>query len=121
MIKVFSGFDEFEKAASKIKGIRDLRELLGIDINFLETYPNFTLINLKDALPESENEDLNNLLVLSGKQNLLYSARKFPKRDLGLYKGITGKKHGESTALCLVVLREVLVNYSLFFEKLREK
>jgi len=122
MIRVFASFDEFERAALKIRGVKNLRELLGLDINFVEAYPSFNLINLKDAFPETGNEkDINHIILLSKKVNLFYSARSFPKRDLGLYRPIVKKGVGESTALCLVVLREVLENYSLFFEKQREK
>lgn len=120
MIRHFTDFDEFEKAAAKIRGVRSLRELLGIDLNFLESYDNFTIVNLKDAFQDAKPEgDLNNILILSKKASLLFSARKFPKAELSFHRKLLRENYGESTVLCLISLKDVLANYSLFFERLR--
>ena len=112
VIYTFTSFEEFDKRV-KDSGIKDdLRPLLSLDLNFFERYHNYVVLNLRDY-----SDTPNNLLVLSGDNSFLYSGKEFGNEALRLFKYTVKKKHGESTALTLIVLKNVLTSYSAEFEK----
>ncbi len=116
LIYTFTSFEEFDKRV-KESGIKDdLRPLLSLDLNFFERYPNYVVLNLRDY-----SDTPNNLLVLSGDNSFLYSGREVREDALRLFKYTVKKKHGESTALALIVLKGVLASYNTEFEKINSE
>ncbi len=116
MIYTFTSFEEFDKRV-KESGIKDdLRPLLSLDLNFFERYPNYVVLNLRDY-----SDTPNNLLVLSGDNSFLYSGHEVQQDALRLFKYTVKKKHGESTALCLIVLKNALASYNTEFEKINSE
>ncbi len=113
MIGIYSNFDEFLAQARQIGVEDDLKALLGLDVLFFEQYENYTVLSLKDysAAP-------NNLLILSKQKSILYSEKQITQRDFSLFKQEVKKQYGESTALALLALQEVLKSYSKHFEKI---
>ncbi len=113
MIGIYSNFDEFLAQAREIGVQDDLQALLGLDVLFFEQYEDYTLLSLKDysAAP-------NNLLILSKKKSILYSEKQITQRDFSLFKQEVKKQYGESTALALLALQEVLKSYLKHFEKI---
>lgn len=120
LIEQFSDFGKFEAKAKKICVGINFEELTKLDLNFLEAYKNFTVLNLRNSFSEGGEKNLNNLLVLSRKTNLIYSSQKFSKQDFKLYNGVLKKKFGESTILCLMALKQVQENYYADFERQRK-
>lgn len=113
MIGIYSNFDEFLKEAREIGVKDDLRALLGLDVLFFEQYEDYTVLSLKDYSVAP-----NNLLILSKEKSLLYSEKQITQRDFSLFKQEVKKQFGESTALALLALQEVLKSYSKHFEKI---
>jgi Mg2+ and Co2+ transporter CorA len=112
-IRSFTSFQEFEEAAKGIGVDVDLNALLRLDITFIEPYPNYVVINLRDYgnIP-------NNMLVLTPKASLLYSDKQFTDRDYSIYKQALRRKYGEATVLSFLALSEVLKSYSAKFSEI---
>ena len=116
MIKTFDDFNAFKSTALKLGYPKNLTELTRHEIKFLEKYDDFTVISLHDYGRENNN----NLMVLTGKESLLYSEKKISAGELALYKTVLKKKFGESTVLTLLITHKVLENYEDFFEKISD-
>lgn len=113
MIGIYQNFDEFLKQAQEMGVNEDLRALLTLNLIFFERYEDYSVVSVRDY-----SEAPNNVLVLSKDKTLLYSEKQITQRDFRLFKYTVQKTYGESTALTLLVLKEVLKSYSKHFDKL---
>ncbi len=113
MIGIYSNFEEFLTEARSAGVEEDLRALITLDVIFCEQYRDYTLVSLKDY-----SDAPNNLLVLSYDKNLLFSEKQISQRDFRLFKYTVQKKYGESTALALLVLKEVLRTFASKFDQI---
>ncbi|MBI5035888.1 magnesium transporter CorA family protein [Candidatus Micrarchaeota archaeon] len=113
MIGIYSNFEEFLQEARAAGVEEDLRALFTLDVIFCEQYKDYTMVSIKDY-----SDSPNNLLVLSYDKNLLYSEKQITQHDFRLFKYTLQKKFGESTALTLLVLKEVLRAFSNRFDKI---
>jgi magnesium transporter len=116
MLKTFSDFNAFQDEARKMGVTDDLAKLLSLDLTFFENYPQYSIINLRDY-----GEEPNNMLILSEAESILYSTKRFLDKDYAMFKHTLEKKHGESSVLAYLVLRDVLRNYSERFEKINSE
>lgn len=114
MFNLTSNLEEFKNKAKDFGFEQNIDELLKLDLTFFEQYDKFVLINIKDY-----NEEPNNLLLLSKENTLTFSSTQMNEKQLGLYKNILKKEYGESTSITLLILKQVLRNYALEFEKIR--
>ncbi len=112
MIGIYTNFEQFLEQARQIGVEVDLHALLGLDVLFFEQYEQYTILSLKDYSGAP-----NNLLILSKERSLLYSEKQITQRDFRLFRQEVKKKYGESTALALLALQEVLKSYSKQFDK----
>ncbi len=113
MIRTFSSFNEFSKAAQELGLDMDLQALTTLDVLFFEFYKESLILNIRDY-----GENPNNLLVLSKKDSLVYSEKPFTAKDFKLFRLTMSEQFGESTVIAFLALRETMNNYSYRFEKL---
>lgn len=113
MIGIYSNFDEFSKVAQEMGVKDDLQALLSLNLVFFERYDEYSIVSVRDY-----SDAPNNVLVLSKDKTILYSEKKITERDFRLFKYTVQKAYGESTALTLLVLKEVLASYAKYFEKI---
>lgn len=116
MYKVFTNFAEFNREVKEAGLKVNLKELTLLDYNFLQTYDNFTIINIRDY-----DKEPNNLIILSPKKTFFYGGKDFVNGNLRQFSNILNKKYGESTAITFLVLEAVLTNYTTEFESLRKE
>lgn len=114
MFNLTSNLEEFRNKAKDFGFEQNIDELLKLDLTFFEQYDKFVLINIKDY-----NEEPNNLLLLSKENTLVFSSTRMNEKQLELYKNVLKKEYGESTSITLLILKQVLRNYALEFEKIR--
>lgn len=113
MISLFNNFEEFRDKARALGVISDLNQLLSLEAPFLKSYDQCVIVSVKDFYPK-----VNNLLILTKETNLYYSEKQLQEKNLALYEYTVKKPFGESTALALIVMNEILENYSQAFEKI---
>ncbi len=113
MIRTFSDFNEFKKAAIELGLEVDLEALTTLDVLFFGSYKNFLILDFRDY-----GENPNNLLILSRDQSLLYADTQFTSRDYKFYRLTMRQQFGESTVISLLTMREVMNGYSKKFEEL---
>lgn len=111
---ITSTIEEFKNKLKELGFEQDIDELLRLDLIFFEQYDKFVLINIKDY-----DEEPNNFLLLSKENTVILTSTQLNGKQLTLYKNIIKKDYGESTALTLLVLKQILRNYALEFEKIR--
>lgn len=116
MYKVFTNFAEFNREVKEAGLKVNLKELTLLDYNFLQTYDNFTIINIRDY-----DKEPNNLIILSPKKTFFYGGKDFVNGNLRQFSNILNKKYGESTAITFLVLEAVLTNYTTEFEGIRKE
>ncbi len=115
MYKIFTNFNDFNREV-KDSGLKiNLKELTLLDYNFLQTYDEFTIINIRDY-----DKEPNNLIVLSLKKVLVYVGKDVINGNLRQFSNVLNKKHGESTAITFLILDAVLTNYTAEFENIRK-
>ncbi|MBI4360992.1 hypothetical protein HY572_04445 [Candidatus Micrarchaeota archaeon] len=113
MIGIYSNFEEFSKVAEQMGVKDDLRALLTLNLIFFERYEDYSIVSVRDY-----SDSPNNILVLSKDKTVLYSEKQITQRDFRLFKYTVQKTYGESTALTLLVLKEVLRSYTKHFDKI---
>jgi Mg2+ and Co2+ transporter CorA len=104
--------DDFVKRAREKGASVSIERVTNLDYPFLDNEEHFTLISIP-----SYHEQKQNLLFL-GAETFAFSKIPFGQFETK-FKQLLKKKHGESTAITLVVLRAILKNYSQEFEKIR--
>jgi hypothetical protein len=116
MIKVFTSLEEIKKEIAEINKEIDLEQILRIDLPFVESQEDFTIM----SIPAFGQENSHNVIFVYEKEILAYvpaSTKKMEKKFENLLK----KKNGESTITMFMLLRSVLKNYSQEFLRLRDK
>ena len=117
MILTFSDFEEFLKEARAMGVVEDLRQLTSLDMIFFEKHKNYLIVNLRDY----DEEEPNNILVLSRDRSVVYSKKQIPKSDFRMFSLTMQKPYGESTALALIMFKKVLQNYSSRYDKIHSE
>lgn len=115
MVKFFNTLDELKKEISEINKELDIDQILRIDLPFIESQDDFTIM----SIPTYGSEKFTNVIFVSGKETLAYTpinTKKVEKKFEDLMK----KKNGESTVTMFMLLRTVLKNYSQEFLRLRD-
>ncbi len=114
MYYIASSIEDFKKRAKELGFEQNIDELLKLDLIFFEQYDKFVLINIKDY-----DEEPNNFLILSKDNTLIFTSTSMKDKQLALYKNTIKRDFGEPTVLTLIVLKQVLRNYAIEFEKIR--
>lgn len=116
MINVFHGVEEFKEGIKKAGVERDVDSVLKLDLPFFEKQEKFILIFF--PLYDSGNSKM--MAVISKNSVLIFSPSGFNDYEKK-YKAILKKKHGESTIVIFLALKNVLKNYSERFQTIRNK
>ncbi len=107
MIFEFNSFEKFVQMLQQVQIDEDMSDLISLNMNFYEIYPDMMIINLKSF----SGEEPNNLMILSSENNYAYSYNKFSS-SIKQYGDVIKEPDGESTILFLVVAEKVLENYN---------
>ncbi|MDP2717546.1 MAG: hypothetical protein Q8P02_02270, partial [Candidatus Micrarchaeota archaeon] len=86
MYGIYTNFEDFEAKARSMGVKDDLKALLSLDVLFFERYDDYTLLSIKD-----HSEAPKNILILSKKNNILFSEKKITDRDFRLFRSIVAK------------------------------
>ena len=115
MVKFFNTLEELKKEISEINKELDIDQILRIDLPFVESQDDFTIMSIPAYGPEKSV----NVIFVSDKEILAYtpiSTKKIEKK----FEDLMEKKNGESTVTMFMLLRAVLKNYSQEFLRLRD-
>lgn len=115
MIKYFNSVDELKKEISEINKEIDLDQILRLDLPFLESQDDFTIM----SIPSYGSEKTSNIIFVSNKEVFVYApvnTKKVEKK----FEDLMEKKNGESTITMFMILKAVLKNYSHEFLRLRD-
>ena len=115
MIKLAENLEELKKELTEINKEAEIDKILGIDLPFMESQSDFTVMNI----PSYGGENQSNFVFISDNKVLLYTPFNGKKHDKKLEKLLTRKK-GESTISIFVLLRSILKNYSHEFIRIRD-
>lgn len=115
MIKFFTDIEDFKKGVDSLDIDINIDAVLDLDLSFFENYEKYTLI----SIPDYDLFNPENVLLISKDYTLVYSNKNF-NNYLKSYKQILKKSYGESTVITLLLLKNVLKNYSQEFEKVRD-
>ncbi len=113
MIKIFIDIEEFKKQVSKLTFDININDLVNLDFAFFESHDKYALISIPDY---SENPE--NMILMSKDYCYVCSNKNFNNYEK-YFKDILKKPYGESTIITLVLLKNILKNYSQQFEKIR--
>ncbi len=115
MINFVESVDELKKEIENLKLGVEIDDILRIDIPFMESEDEFTILNI----PSYGDTKLN--LVLVSKNKIIahssVNSIKFDKK----YEKLVKKKKGESTVLIMLFLKSILKNYSKEFLRIRDR
>ena len=115
MIKVVESLEDLKKEIKEINNDVEIDQILGIDLPFIDSQTNFTIINI----PSYNKEGHTNFIFVSGDKTIIFSQVKQLKLEKNLEKVIK-KKLGESTISIFMMLKSILKNYSQEFLRIRE-
>jgi len=115
VIKLAENLEELKKELTEINKEAEIDKILGIDLPFMESQSDFTVMNI----PSYGGENQSNFVFISDNKVLLYTPFNGKKHDKKLEKLLTRKK-GESTISIFVLLRSILKNYSHEFIRIRD-
>jgi len=115
VIKILENLEDLKKEITSIKEGIDLNQILSIELPFIDSQSDFTIINL----PSYDSENSMHLIFVSGKEIFAYFPSKIQKIEKKFEK-LTSKKNGESTTIIFTLLKSVLKRYSREFLKIRE-
>ena len=115
MIKLAENLEELKKELTEINKEAEIDKILGIDLPFMESQNDFTVMNI----PSYGGENQSNFIFIADNKVLLYTPFNSKKHDKKLEKLLTRKK-GESTISIFVLLRSILKNYSHEFIRIRD-
>ena len=116
MIKFFDSFEKFKKSILPLDIKAELDKVLDLDFPFFDKQKKYTLI----AIPIYNSTHPQHILLLSKKKVFAYSDFNFNEYNKS-YKEVITKPYGESTIITLGLLKNILRNYSLEFEKVRNR
>lgn len=114
MILTFTDFEEFLREARAMGVVEDLRQLTTLDVLFFEKHKNYLIVNLRDY----DEQEPNNILILSRDKNVVYTKKQIPKNDFRMFSLTMQKPYGESTALALILFKKGLQNYASRYDKI---
>jgi len=117
LILTFTDFEEFLKEARSMGVVEDLRQLTSLDVIFFEKHKNYMMLNLRDY----DEEEPNNILILSRDKNIVYTRKQIPKNEFRMFSLTMQKPYGESTALALIMFKKGLQSYSARFDKIHSE
>ncbi len=115
MRKFIENLPELKKEISDLGIDVEINEILKIDLPFIDSQSNFTIINI----PSYNNEYGGNLIFVKNEKILILSSFNLNKIEKKLEK-VMAKKHGESTVSIFLLLKSILKNYSQEFSKIRD-
>ncbi|MDO8641844.1 MAG: hypothetical protein Q7R33_09995 [Nitrosarchaeum sp.] len=115
MIKFSDSLDELKKEIAELDIGIEIDEIVKIDLPFIESQSNFTIINI----PSYGHENSSNLIFTKKDQVLICTSTKQIKIEKKFEK-IMKKKQGESTITIFILLKSILKNYSQEFLKIRD-
>ena len=115
MIKFTYNLEDFKREMENLKIDIAIEEIVRIDLPFMESQSNFTIMNI----PPYGNEGSTNLIFVSKGNTIIYSSPNFPKMERKFEK-LLKKKYGESTISIFLLLKSVLKNYSHEFVRIRD-
>lgn len=111
---VTKDIEDLKKEISKLNIDIEIEAIIKIDLPFVDSQPNFTVINI----PSYGKDNVNIIFVADGiiliysHVNQVYVEKKFDK--------VTRRKHGESTISIFTLLKSILKNYSQEFLRIRD-
>jgi len=115
MIKFFNNLKEFKKEVLSLNLEIELDAIIDLDFTFFEIHDKYTLLNISDY----DQINPKNILLISKKHILVYSNKNFNNYEKN-FKNIIKKPYGETTIIILLLLKNILKNYSHEFQKIRE-
>ncbi len=115
MIKFFNNLKEFKKEVLSLNLEIELDAIIDLDFTFFEIHDKYTLLNISDYDPVNPK----NILLISKKHILVYSNKNFNNYKKN-FKNIIKKPYGETSVIILLLLKNILKNYSREFQKIRE-
>ncbi|MBI2670896.1 hypothetical protein HYX18_02885 [Candidatus Woesearchaeota archaeon] len=116
MIKFFTDIEDFKKEIRTLNLDANLETVTNIDFTFFEHNEYYTLI----YVPDYDIFNPENILLVAKKNVYVYSNKKFNNYEKN-FKEVLKKPLGESTAIILLLLKNILKNYSQEFEKVRQE
>ena len=115
MIKVVENVEDLKKEIAKLNRDVEIDRILSIDLPFIDSKDNFTIINI----PSYGKENQNNIILVADEKILMYTPFKISNFDKKFEKLIK-KKHGQSTITIFMLLKSILKNYSHEFLRIRD-
>lgn len=115
MIKFIKDLTELEREILKLKVNLEIKEVLKIDLPFIDSQSKFTILNI----PSYDKEHSNNLIFVKGDKKIVHSSFNLDIREKKFEK-IINQKNGESTVLIFLLLKSILKNYSQQFLRIRD-
>lgn len=113
-MKFFTSLEEFTKMVQPLVKGQDISSILSLDFPFFDKQPKVTLI----SVPVYDSSVSQSILAITKKEIYVY-AHSCPVLDKKEYGEILKMPHGESTVVSLLVLREIIKNYSEEFASIR--
>ncbi len=114
MIKFFTKIPDFRKELKEEDIDIPIGSILNLDFPFVENRKNFTVI----TVPDYSSEDSENVVVMAKDRVLVFSGKDLNPAGKNFRDAIR-KKHGESTIVTFLLLKNVVKNYSKEFENIR--
>lgn len=114
MIKFFDKIEDLKKESLDIGLEVDLDAIRRIDLPFVESQKNFTVLNIPSYGPNNFGN-----VILVAKENVFIYSSFNGKAEKKLEK-VLKKKNGESTVSIFMVLKSILKNYSQEFLRIRD-
>ncbi len=114
MIKFFTKLEDFKKEALELNPDVNVETLVDLDFAFFEKHEKYILISISDY----DITNPNNLILAAKDYCYVYSNKNFNNYEKR-FKNIIKKPYGESTVIILLLLKNILKNYSQEFEKIR--
>ncbi|MFA5259174.1 MAG: hypothetical protein WC979_05580 [Candidatus Pacearchaeota archaeon] len=115
MISFIQNLDELKKEIKKLDLELELNDIIKIDLPFIDSYDDFTIINV----PSYGKENSESIIIVAGKTILVYSSLK-PTKTEKKFEKLIQKKNGESTINIFLMLKTILKNYSSEFIRIRD-
>ena len=114
MIKFFTKLEDFKKETLELNPDVNVETLVDLDFAFFEKHEKYILISISDY----DITNPNNLILAAKDYCYVYSNKNFNNYEKR-FKNIIKKPYGESTVIILLLLKNILKNYSQEFEKIR--
>lgn len=116
MIRFFNDVEDFKKEVATLNIDINFETVTNLDFTFFEHNEEFTFV----FVPDYDLFNPENVLLVYKKYVYIYSNKKFNNYEKR-FKEILKKPFGESTVIIHLLLKNILKNYSLEFEKIRQE